>query len=61
MSRPKPNTAEIVTPRGTNIGNNIKNDLINQGIWSAINIDRVITVRDAVASQFVSTVNYSFK
>lgn len=61
MSRPTPNTTKIVTPRGTNIGVNIKNSLINQGIWNGIDIDRVVTVRDAVARQFVSTVNYSFK
>jgi len=61
MTKPAPNTTQVITPRGINIGVNIQNDLINLGIWSYINIDRVITVRDAVARQCVSTVNYSFK
>lgn len=59
--RPKPNTTTIVTPRGMNVGDNIKNDLMTKGIWSLINVDTINTVRDAVNRQLVTTVSYSFK
>lgn len=59
--KPDNQVVEIITPRGKNIGENIKNDLVTQGIWKHITIDNVITVRNAVERCCVSTVAYSFK
>lgn len=60
MTKPINNTTVIVTPRGKNVGANIKNDLINKGIWSIVNLDNINTVRDTANKQLVTTVKYSF-
>jgi len=58
--KPEDNTAIIVTPRGKNVGDNIKNDLINKGIWTGVNLNFINTVRDTANKQLITTVKYSF-
>lgn len=60
MTKPADNTAVIVTPRGKNVGANIKNELVNKGIWSFVNLDTINTVRDAANKQLVTTIQYSY-
>jgi len=59
--KPQATTVTIATPRGVNIGNNIKNDLVNQGIFNHINLNEIITVRNTKLRCAITTVKYSFK
>ena len=50
----------ITTPRGVNLGENIKNDLIKAGLYNIIDIKTINTAFDRITKDKVTTVEYTF-
>lgn len=50
----------ITTPRGTNLGRNIKNDLINAFLYGNIEVIGMDHTRDTVNKSIVTNIEYRF-